>query len=435
MTRRPLCPPPHHAHRQPPASTASRSQTYPQPVAKSSIRGYDPAEDEARFAYNKSHAQNGMGHQRGTAGEMGKTGQSHRRSLSADQRHEQQVGPSSRAQRRLGPARSAPDNLGQKTVDSAAQGGASSAPPPLPPKPRSGDEAYREQEHPKAQDQNRELPHFAYNASSREEEQFRARQARACEGLSSLCSQWHGSDYNRMKWGAKGAPFAYCPLTIMAPEHVREIMSAQAAYELELAARSDDSLTASSSSDEGWGRRRSRSSTASRATTVSDNEGPNLKTPVSVQAANLADSWVCKSPTKIHAAAHLAEDEVNSDHRADSLSELAPSKIVDLHIDDPKPLREEEGFEGTAARPEVYVRRASTHSKRSASNPGSPMRVDRPAISRSNSDTLRSGLRDAMESSLELNDPKVGQQSRSSLVKEPKQREKELKTSETHPLK
>ncbi len=47
-------------------------------------------------------------------------------------------------------------------------------------------------------------PVFAYNAGSKEEEQERARMAAACEGLSSLCSQYHGSAYSRMKYGERG---------------------------------------------------------------------------------------------------------------------------------------------------------------------------------------------------------------------------------------
>ena len=45
---------------------------------------------------------------------------------------------------------------------------------------------------------------FAYNATSAEEEARRAILVDACEGLSSLCSQWHGSEYNKLKFGEKG---------------------------------------------------------------------------------------------------------------------------------------------------------------------------------------------------------------------------------------
>ena len=46
---------------------------------------------------------------------------------------------------------------------------------------------------------------YAYNATSREEEAQRAALVDACEGLSSLCSQWHGSEYNKLKFGEKGS--------------------------------------------------------------------------------------------------------------------------------------------------------------------------------------------------------------------------------------
>ena len=45
---------------------------------------------------------------------------------------------------------------------------------------------------------------YAYNATSQEEEAQRAALVDACEGLSSLCSQWHGSEYNKLKFGEKG---------------------------------------------------------------------------------------------------------------------------------------------------------------------------------------------------------------------------------------
>lgn len=45
---------------------------------------------------------------------------------------------------------------------------------------------------------------YAYNATSAEEEARRAILVDACEGLSSLCSQWHGSEYNKLKFGEKG---------------------------------------------------------------------------------------------------------------------------------------------------------------------------------------------------------------------------------------
>lgn len=45
---------------------------------------------------------------------------------------------------------------------------------------------------------------FAFGARSKEEEAKRAQLVAACEGLSSLCSQWHASEYNRLKWGNQG---------------------------------------------------------------------------------------------------------------------------------------------------------------------------------------------------------------------------------------
>jgi hypothetical protein len=45
---------------------------------------------------------------------------------------------------------------------------------------------------------------YAFNAKTAEEERQRASLVEACEGLSSLCSQWHQSDYNKLKHGQKG---------------------------------------------------------------------------------------------------------------------------------------------------------------------------------------------------------------------------------------
>ena len=45
---------------------------------------------------------------------------------------------------------------------------------------------------------------YAFNATSAEEEARRAMLVDACEGLSSLCSQWHASEYNKLKFGERG---------------------------------------------------------------------------------------------------------------------------------------------------------------------------------------------------------------------------------------
>ncbi|EJD52708.1 phosphatases II [Auricularia subglabra TFB-10046 SS5] len=50
---------------------------------------------------------------------------------------------------------------------------------------------------------------------------------RAAE-LAYLASQHHTSDYNRLKFGPKGAPFAYVPISIQFPAHVEELRVQQA---------------------------------------------------------------------------------------------------------------------------------------------------------------------------------------------------------------
>lgn len=45
---------------------------------------------------------------------------------------------------------------------------------------------------------------YAFNATTAEEEARRAALVDACEGLSSLCSQWHASEYNKLKFGENG---------------------------------------------------------------------------------------------------------------------------------------------------------------------------------------------------------------------------------------
>ncbi|KZV95148.1 phosphatases II [Exidia glandulosa HHB12029] len=46
--------------------------------------------------------------------------------------------------------------------------------------------------------------------------------------LAHLASQHHTSDYNRLKFGPKGAPFAYVPISIQFPAHVHELRVRQA---------------------------------------------------------------------------------------------------------------------------------------------------------------------------------------------------------------
>lgn len=46
--------------------------------------------------------------------------------------------------------------------------------------------------------------------------------------LAYLASQHHTSDYNRLKFGPKGAPFAYVPISIQFPAHVEELRVRQA---------------------------------------------------------------------------------------------------------------------------------------------------------------------------------------------------------------
>ncbi len=261
-------------------------------------------------------------------------------------------------------------------------------------------------------------PRYAYNASSTEEEAHRAKLVRACEGLSSLCSQWHGSDYNRMKWGAKGSPRAYCPLTIVAPKHVAEIMNAQAAYESQLFASSDDELMGSASgSDEGSG---TSGDQFSRATTISDTE--EVKTP------GRMEGW-CESPV---------EDEVVVVDAA----ECAPSRVLDLHIERPKGLKEEEGFQGTSTQPED---RPYVSSPTPSLTADSPMLVDSPAPTRSNSLDVANNLREAMESALsaeqtrtkkvdECVDAGVIVGTRTAMCENGAPM-KETKTSDTHPIK
>ncbi|KAG7527477.1 hypothetical protein FFLO_06892 [Filobasidium floriforme] len=68
---------------------------------------------------------------------------------------------------------------------------------------------------------------YAYNATSAEEEARRAILVDACEGLSSLCSQWHGSEYNKLKFGEKVLSLddrrsAACPIDHDGSGDVRE---------------------------------------------------------------------------------------------------------------------------------------------------------------------------------------------------------------------
>jgi hypothetical protein len=275
-------------------------------------------------------------------------------------------------------------------------------------------------------------PRYAYNASSPEEEAHRARLAEACEGLSSLCSQWHGSDYNRLKWGARGAPIAYCPLTIIAPQHVATIMSQQAMYESRLFASSEKETirTDTASSGEESVERVTTSVVSSRATTVSD--GEDIKTP----GNGASDGWTCDSPVKIAspASSELAQETSPSSsivlvslqrEQKMTTAAAATSKVLDLHVDLPQPSGQEQ---------EAY---AATEQQ---SAPGSPMQVDAhppppPPPKRSTSADVVSGLREAMESALcehSANDSCVGLSVQASGGRTPLN---EVKTSNTHPIK
>jgi hypothetical protein len=234
---------------------------------------------------------------------------------------------------------------------------------------------------------------FAYNATSAEEEARRAILVDACEGLSSLCSQWHGSEYNKLKFGEKGrsrlesyqadpgmasqteqnahdparfysgAPVQYCPLTIAAPQHVQSIMMAQAMYEKEIYAAEDaygnDSLASSTGSESSFAT--SRTSQKDGATTVDGDSRlfetvtePDVRASSGCQGQALENameqglqrsmdgSWVKDVDPSVPSEAESAQE------KAIEVQRHNPTNETPLRVMLPQSMEQEEGYEGMA---------------------------------------------------------------------------------------
>lgn len=259
---------------------------------------------------------------------------------------------------------------------------------------------------------------YAFNASTPEEEIRRASMAEACEGLSSLCSQWHTSEYNKSKFGAQGCPVRYCPMTIVAPDHVTNIMTAQAIFEKEVYASQDDLLVHSTSN-------------GSFKTESSFGNDQDIDQDQSWVACRDEAAVICTTPELIDSNPDISRDtsqapidgswvacEEEDDLMINSTERHNPSQAAGMQeATSIKSIETEEGYEGMGV--------TDIQSSEIQLNDG--QRVD---LSNGASDQrIQTELRQAMEDDLD----KASRKSSQAPVPSPS-KSWTMKTSDTHPI-
>lgn len=264
---------------------------------------------------------------------------------------------------------------------------------------------------------------FAFGARTKEEEAKRAQLVAACEGLSSLCSQWHGSEYNRLKWGNQGAPMQYCPLTIAAPEYVHAIMTAQAVYERELYGSGDDGVHSQSSCDSPI------SSSGTLRTDGGDETEESMVLSINTGASTLVDSST-SSPKSSDTPSEFDGSWVKdlSLSRTSGVEETVPEAITSgnrhppsaqaaMRVDAPQSIAQEEGYEGMAV----------DDVKEDAIQMKSGEDVEIPQVD--GDERLQRDLKQAMEDGIQVDAPNGPSKTVNGL-----ERKWSLKTSDSHPI-